>query len=175
MNSDLASVIAFLRSIGLAVDVQEAAKGFIDGVRIEDGGLIVSQSCRPSGLLHEACHLACVPGRFRSYMGDNLAKGMGRMMTELREMALEPDHPLEWICARRAKPSMASQRTARARTLLVDVRNWSRATTGKSVARNAPGASMTRRLMMVSPVTSSRRKTRLGARCWPAASARIER
>ncbi len=95
MNSDLVSVIEFLRSIGLVVHVQDGACGFIDGVRIESGRLIVGPSCRPSGLLHEAGHVACVPARFRGYMGDNLAHGMQRMMIALREMELEPDHPLE--------------------------------------------------------------------------------
>lgn len=75
--------------------MREGVQGFIDGVRIENGGLIVAPSCRASGLLHEAGHLACVPGRFRGYMSDNLAHGMRKMMDELQPMALTPDHPLE--------------------------------------------------------------------------------
>lgn len=95
MDTDLSKVITFLRTIGLSVHVREGARGFIDGVRIENGGLIVDPSCRLSGLLHEAGHLACVPGRFRGYMSDDLALGMHRMMTELNQLELEPDHPLE--------------------------------------------------------------------------------
>lgn len=40
-------------------------------------------------------HLACVPARFRGYMSDNLASGMRRMLNEIEQMMLEPDHPLE--------------------------------------------------------------------------------
>lgn len=95
MNSDLVKVITFLQSIGMEIDIRGGASGFIDGVRIENGRLLVDPSCRASGLLHEAGHIACVPDRFRGYMSDNLAKGMRRMMTELQQMDLEPDHPLE--------------------------------------------------------------------------------
>lgn len=54
MSQPLVKVIDFLRSIGLEVNIVEGAKGFIDGVRIESGKLLVSPECRPSGLLHEA-------------------------------------------------------------------------------------------------------------------------
>jgi|SRR6516225_5614690 hypothetical protein len=95
MNADLTRVIDFLLSIGLKVEMQEGARGFVDGIRIEHGMLIVDPECRLSSLLHEAGHLACVPSRFREYMNDNLALGMRKMMSEIEKMALEPDHPLE--------------------------------------------------------------------------------
>lgn len=94
MQSALEKVIRFLHSIGLQVEIENGASGFIDGVRIENGVLRIDPMCRASSLLHEAGHLACVPSRFRSYMSDNLAKGMRRMMNELGQMSLHPDHPL---------------------------------------------------------------------------------
>ncbi len=95
MQSDLMVSINFLERIGLGVKLQEGVSGFVEGVRIESGILLVDPACRVSGLLHEAGHLACIPTRFRHYMDDNLANGMRRMMSEIRELSLDPDHPLE--------------------------------------------------------------------------------
>ena len=90
----LERVIEHLRRIGLAVHVDSGVNGFVPGVRIVDGALSVDPTCLSSSLLHEAGHLAIVPGRFRSLMNDNLAVGMRRMFDELESMNLHPDHPL---------------------------------------------------------------------------------
>lgn len=91
----LPRVIDFLRSIGLEVQIMPGATGFVPGCRIVAGALHVDASCEASAILHEAGHLAAVPGRFRSYMSDDLSAGMKRMFEELALMNLGPDDPLE--------------------------------------------------------------------------------
>ncbi|WP_298150869.1 hypothetical protein [Flavobacterium sp.] len=95
MAPDLINVLNFLRTIGLDVAIKEGAEGFIEGVRIENGCLLVDPACSASSLLHEAGHISCIPGRFRHYMSDDLATGMQRMLNDLQLMCLEPDDPLE--------------------------------------------------------------------------------
>ncbi|MGA3976999.1 hypothetical protein ACI2UK_13995 [Ralstonia nicotianae] len=84
----------FLRGIGLQATYEGGANGFIEGVRIDRGTLLVDPACRPSALLHEAGHLAITPLRFRTLMSDNLSAGMRAMFRVIEEMSLEPDHPL---------------------------------------------------------------------------------
>lgn len=95
MTSELTKVIIFLESIGLTVKIHVGAHGFLDGVRIEQGILLVDPACKTSSLLHEAGHISCVPSRFRGYMSDDLDHGITRMLDEVRELGLEADHPLE--------------------------------------------------------------------------------
>lgn len=91
----LNEVIEHLRAVGLVVEIIPGATGFISGVRIVSGSLHVDPMCPPSGLLHEAGHLAIVPARFRAFMDDNLEVGIKRMFMEIDAMGLEPDHPLQ--------------------------------------------------------------------------------
>lgn len=91
----LQKVINHLRAVGLEVHKVPGATGFVPGCRIVSGALHVDPNCTPSALLHEAGHVATVPARFRSFMSDNLATGMKRMVEELMAMNLDPDHPLE--------------------------------------------------------------------------------
>lgn len=82
--------LSFLRNIGLSVIVPGAA-GFIDHVRIKDGGLQVDPRCPASGLLHEAGHLAVVPKRCWHWMSGNLYAGFNRMLKDPEFLAQEPD------------------------------------------------------------------------------------
>ena len=68
-------ILAFLRSIGVAVCEDEVHEGsFLPGVRIERGGLRVDRARLrwPGDLLHEAGHLAVVPTALRSTLDDAL-------------------------------------------------------------------------------------------------------
>lgn len=62
----------FLDSIGIACDWAVSAKGFLDGVRIRQGRLVVAPTAAVGDLLHEAGHLACLPGRWRPLADDNI-------------------------------------------------------------------------------------------------------
>lgn len=84
----------FLRSIGLTVQIDEGASGFIEHVAIAEGGLRVDPRAPASGLLHEAGHLAIVPSRFRHYLSGNVREGVKRAFAELDQMELAPDDPL---------------------------------------------------------------------------------
>lgn len=75
-SGDLAErILQFLRSIGIAVCEAEVADGsFLPGIRIEQGGLRVDRARLrwPGDLLHEAGHLAVVPGAVRRGLDDAL-------------------------------------------------------------------------------------------------------
>nr|WP_272955712.1 hypothetical protein [Pseudomonas aeruginosa] len=86
--------LSFLRDIGLSVEVVPGAAGFIDHVRIKDGGLQIDPRCPASGLLHEAGHLAVVPKRYRHWMSGNLYASFNRMLKDPEFLAQEPDSPL---------------------------------------------------------------------------------
>lgn len=58
-------VTQFLTDIGLAWRWQGGARGFLPGIDICDGVLLVDHQARASDLLHEAGHLATLPGQFR--------------------------------------------------------------------------------------------------------------
>ncbi|MHC5208780.1 hypothetical protein [Pseudomonas chlororaphis] len=88
------TAMQFLRSIGLVVQVEEGASGFIEHVAVVDGGLRVDPKAPASGLLHEAGHLAIVPTRFRHYLSGSLGEGMKRAFAELDQLGLDPDDPL---------------------------------------------------------------------------------
>lgn len=64
----VASLLDFLRSIGLRVDEENLeAPGFLPGIAIRDGGLVVDRARLqwPGDLLHEAGHLAVMPATLR--------------------------------------------------------------------------------------------------------------
>lgn len=95
MNSYTQKVIDFLqKEVGITCLLKEGVKGFIDGVVIENGHLVASPDCTPSGLLHEAGHLAITPGNFRHLMDGNLYKSMRNISDEILALDLDPDHAL---------------------------------------------------------------------------------
>lgn len=68
-------IVAFLRQVGITVHVGEHGRdGFLPGVRIIEGALWVDPAhLYISGdLLHEAGHLAVIPGRYRAQVGSDV-------------------------------------------------------------------------------------------------------
>lgn len=49
---------------------------------------------RPSGLLHEAGHLACVPAEYRHLFSGDVAKGQQLMLDQLEASGADIDSPL---------------------------------------------------------------------------------
>lgn len=95
MDFWLEKAVQFLRSAGLHVSFQVGARGFIEGVRICQGGLLVDPGCRVSALLHEAAHLGVVPAQYRHLLSDDIDTGVREMLRHLRALDLFPDDPLE--------------------------------------------------------------------------------
>lgn len=81
MSNYLPRVLSFLRGVGIPCDITPGASGFIVGVRIYMGGLQVSPDARVSNILHEAGHLAVLPGRFRRLACDDI-DAVVRLMNE---------------------------------------------------------------------------------------------
>lgn len=100
MTPDLARTLAFLRDIGLPVVVKStlSSPGFLDCVRIEQGGLCVQPDARVSDVLHEAGHLAVTPARFRALVQDDVDEGHRRMFEAMEAEKIEVDSPL-WRAA----------------------------------------------------------------------------
>jgi hypothetical protein len=94
LASGLATLRAFLSTIGLRVRVSRGACGFIDGVRIERGTVLVDPDASISNLLHEAAHLAVMPARWRDVCGPDVDETIGRMHELERDLLLDaPDSP----------------------------------------------------------------------------------
>ncbi len=65
--------VAGLRAIGLTVIEDDAAVGFVPGVRIAGGTLRYAPGATDSNLLHEAGHLASLPENLRPLAEDDLS------------------------------------------------------------------------------------------------------
>jgi hypothetical protein len=67
MSDDLGRIVAFLREIGIEVVFEEGVEGFLPGLRVDRGRLLVDERRLewPGDLLHEAGHLALVPAARR--------------------------------------------------------------------------------------------------------------
>lgn len=89
----LRKVLTFLSEIGLPWRAQVGAKGFISGVDIKDGTLLIDPTARPSNVLHEAGHLATLPGEFRRFAQRNVG-GVQKMVLESIDFS-DPDGPLQ--------------------------------------------------------------------------------
>lgn len=74
--SDLDRIIAFLTEVGIEVVVEHdaEAKGFLPGIRVDEGRLLVDETALewPGDLLHEAGHLALVPAAKRPTTTDEV-------------------------------------------------------------------------------------------------------
>lgn len=64
--------IAFVRELGIAVRVHGGATGFLQRIDVLAGGLVVEPRCSASNILHEANHLAMIPGQFRPLANGDL-------------------------------------------------------------------------------------------------------
>lgn len=80
LGRPLRRTIAFLVGIGMPCHVVPKASGFVRGVRIVSGTLHIDATASSSKVLHEAGHLAVLPGRFRRQANDNLAAVFRLMM-----------------------------------------------------------------------------------------------
>jgi hypothetical protein len=92
-----AKAVAFLEGLGLRTRFDSDARGFLSGVGIRRGELVVVQpnddlACE---LLHEAGHLAVLPGMFRDEASgdlDDVNKAMSDW-TDQHLAAIHPDDP----------------------------------------------------------------------------------
>jgi hypothetical protein len=72
----LGGVIAFIRSLGIAVAEREIHRPtLVPGIDIEQGGLIVDppRLCQPADLLHEAAHIALTPAARRASLDGTIS------------------------------------------------------------------------------------------------------
>jgi hypothetical protein len=76
----LLRVVSFLRGIGIPCDIVPGATGFMPGVRIHQGGLQIAPEVALGDVLHEAGHLAVLPGRFRRLANDDVSVVQKLMM-----------------------------------------------------------------------------------------------
>lgn len=76
----LQRTVDFLTDIDLQWCWSQGASGFTEGIDIVDGTLLVCPSARPSALLHEAGHLAILPGQFRPLAQRNVSGVIDLMM-----------------------------------------------------------------------------------------------
>ena len=74
-----ATIIAFLRDIGIGVELAELPESFLPGIGVERGRLLVDPSrlAYPGDLLHEAGHLAVMPPSDRAGRVGNVGDDQG--------------------------------------------------------------------------------------------------
>lgn len=87
-------VMTFFNEIGLPASVRVGASGFTKHIEIVEGAIEADPSAPASSLLHEAGHLAIVPGQFRQLLSGDLGEGMKKIFAVMDEMDLDPDDPL---------------------------------------------------------------------------------
>ena len=97
MTSHLRETVAFLRSIGIACRLQDGATGFLEKIRIVNGGLAFQPDVEVEDVLHEAGHLAIIPERYRPLANDDLEGVNAAMGRDIDADLCEIDSPL--MCA----------------------------------------------------------------------------
>lgn len=71
--SRLQKVVDFLKEIGISVRFEENVTGFLEHIRIENGGLVIDPAhAQASSVLHEAGHLAGLPKNIRHLANGSL-------------------------------------------------------------------------------------------------------
>jgi len=89
------AVATFLNTIGLVTIEEIGARGFVPGVNIREGVIAIDPTeAKASDLLHEAGHLATVPGCFRHFFSGNVDSGQRRSLEALNEIEAEIDSPV---------------------------------------------------------------------------------
>lgn len=89
----IAQAIGFLREIGLSIQKEDNVSGFSPGVEIRHGGLVVDPfNVQMADLLHEAGHLAIMPGQFRHLLNGNLMDGLEQALEAVS--GFDPESPL---------------------------------------------------------------------------------
>lgn len=103
------TLFGFLRGIG--IPVEEAPRvddGFLEGVRVQAGALMVGPAASLDSILHDAGHLATTPLPFRSWMSGNLAHGQRRMFQTLARIDLDPDGALVRAAVQMSDPEASA-------------------------------------------------------------------
>lgn len=91
------SVADELARIGIETVEEEGAEGFLEDVRIDQGRLHYRSDARPSNILHEAGHLACMPPMFRKQAGgdlDDIAETMCENAERRMAITMDPEEPI---------------------------------------------------------------------------------
>jgi hypothetical protein len=81
----LEAAFTFCKAIGIPIEWKAGVSGFVPGIRIEQGVILVDRGAKPGDLLHEAAHLAIMPSSFRSKASTNLHQAFKSMMDCLNE------------------------------------------------------------------------------------------
>jgi hypothetical protein len=82
----------FLRTIKLPIIEQPGARGFLPGIEIVAGALLVDfDVCYPGDLLHEAGHLAVLPSRFRRAVNLDLEPTFSKISRHLSNDQIDPN------------------------------------------------------------------------------------
>lgn len=69
----------FLSEVGIPWEWAESVQGFLDDVEIRGGGLLIKPGALVSNVLHEAGHLALVPGEYRHLASGGLSLALKTM------------------------------------------------------------------------------------------------
>lgn len=82
-------IAGFLRDIGIGVEAGDAAAGFLPGILVAEGELLVDEGrlTHPGDLLHEAGHIAVAPPELRPRLGGAISIP-GLDMTALEHAAV---------------------------------------------------------------------------------------
>lgn len=89
--SDLERVVAFLVEIGLECHWKPGARGFLEGVEVVAGALLVDPKAPPSNLLHETGHCALLPPEIRAMASGDFDECMPALFAGITDS--RPDSP----------------------------------------------------------------------------------
>ena len=104
-------VINFLNSIGIpTIKGYVPIMSFLPGILIKQGTLIYNGKATLGDMLHEAGHLAIVPGKYRKFMSGKLDRSIKRIyrMAKASDELDNPDAPI----ARQLMQASESEATA---------------------------------------------------------------
>lgn len=104
--SSIKKMRMFLSEIGISSKIVAGSAGFLPGVQIENGTLLIAPNAAVADVLHEAGHLAVLPSRFREFANDDISAVTEKMLNETDFS--DPDAPE----ARAAMQSSETEATA---------------------------------------------------------------
>lgn len=94
-SEEISQISEFLNQHDIElIHLNEAIHGFVSGVKIKKGTLLVGNNATLDSILHEAGHLAITPKPFRHLMSGNLSSGLKKMFEVLSDKNLDPDSEL---------------------------------------------------------------------------------
>lgn len=88
-NTALVTAFAFCEKIGLQLAWEPGANGFLKGIRIDKGRILVDPGAAASALLHEAGHLAILPPDLRHKATGDLEALLSDMATILADEPID--------------------------------------------------------------------------------------